>query len=276
MSNVEVSMEHHEGKLRSLTILEKLELISIVESGRSIKDVAEEYSVNRNTLHYILKNKDTIKANAKTWPGIATSKRIKKSKCPELEKRVLEFMYASRERNEKLSGSSIKAMALELATELQVENFSASNGWLFSLFKRNQITISEFNKGIDTSVKPKKVQMDQRVTTVVTTVHEELHEDNIEAETSERYEEIKYRSDESTPKGEYEMENFEYTTSDSCNELFETEIVEEEEPEERIIEEITESDSSWRNWCRICGGCGEMQVIDADKIEICQFIFSVS
>lgn len=50
------------GKMKSLTIQEKLSIINMVENGKSLKEVAEELSINRNTLHYILKNREKIKA----------------------------------------------------------------------------------------------------------------------------------------------------------------------------------------------------------------------
>jgi hypothetical protein len=53
-------MDETQTKSKSLTILEKLEIIEMVENGRSVKEVAEETGINRNTLHYILKNRDKI------------------------------------------------------------------------------------------------------------------------------------------------------------------------------------------------------------------------
>lgn len=49
------------GKMKSLTIQEKLVIIDMVESGKSIKDVSEETGINRNSLHYILKNRSKIR-----------------------------------------------------------------------------------------------------------------------------------------------------------------------------------------------------------------------
>lgn len=240
-------MELQENKLKSLTLQEKLELIAIIEAGRSVKDVAEEYAVNRNTLHYILKNREKIRAGINAQPGISGFKRIKKTKCPELEKRVLEFMYESREKNEKLSGSSIKAMALEFASELQVENFSASNGWLFAFFKRNQITISEFNKNVGPQHEtPLKEVTDKTI------IDEEPYEDELTENVSDdlaRIEEVSY----------------DYSSN---NELFET--VEEEE------QKLELTDSSWRSWCRMCGDYDTLPVLDSPNIEVVQQLFDVS
>lgn len=262
-------MEQQEGKLRSLTLQEKLELITIVEDGRSVKDVAEEYAVNRNTLHYILKHKDTIRKNLDARPGISNCKRIKKTKCPELEKRILDYMYESRERQEKLSGSSIKAMALELASELEVENFSASNGWLFSLFKRHQITISQFNKGI------KSMGDSQNLSTCNSVNDSKLLEETI-VTTPDTFVEAETTFHEAeTTKPEYE--NFDFNTNTSCNDFFETEVVNEDDQEERLIEEdVQESDPVWRSWCRMCGEYDAAQRIDEEKIEIVQQLLNVS
>lgn len=74
--------EQSEGKLKSLTLEEKLKLINLVESGRSVKEVAEEHGVNRNTLHYILKSRTRIRENVEANPGISSFKRIKQvSRC---------------------------------------------------------------------------------------------------------------------------------------------------------------------------------------------------
>lgn len=258
-------MEQQEGKLKSLTIQEKLELIAIVESGRSVKDVAEEYAVNRNTLHYIFKNRDKIRDGVNAQPGISGFKRIKKTKCPELEKLVLDFMYESRAKGEKLSGSSIKAMALEFATELQVENFYASNGWLFAFFKRNQITISEFNRSVGppNSTSPKVIE------TVRTITNEEIYDEDDQTDNSV------------IPKNEFEMVQIEevtydYNTNNNCSDLFETQIVQEEEEEEEAAREEVESDISWHNWCRMCGDCETLPELDVQITEIVQQLLYVS
>ena len=55
-------MAKTQGKIKSLTIQEKLDLIEVVENGeKTLKEVSEELKINRNTLHYILKNKVKIR-----------------------------------------------------------------------------------------------------------------------------------------------------------------------------------------------------------------------
>jgi hypothetical protein len=49
-----------EPKLKSLTIQQKAALIDLIDGGRTIKDVAKELEISKNTLHYIYKNKEKI------------------------------------------------------------------------------------------------------------------------------------------------------------------------------------------------------------------------
>lgn len=61
-------MQKSEPKLKSLTILEKIEIINVIESGKSVKDVAKELGISKNTLHYIYKNKDKIRTEVLIKP----------------------------------------------------------------------------------------------------------------------------------------------------------------------------------------------------------------
>lgn len=63
-------MSSQHSKLNSLTIREKIDFIDLIESGRSIANVAKEMRINRNTLHYIYKNKNKIKAEIFKTPVI--------------------------------------------------------------------------------------------------------------------------------------------------------------------------------------------------------------
>lgn len=241
------------GKLKSLTLVEKLKLIEIVEMGRSVKDVAEEFSVNRNTLHYILKNRTKIRETVIANPGIAGYKRIKQTKSPELEHRIIDFMYESRSNNQKLSGSIIKTVALEIAAELEVDGFSASNGWLFSFFKRNQITISEFNKGVD------QYEDDNNAVKAVA----EDFEDNgmIEQIKPEPNAQIK------------QPEEIGYEFLDNSNDLKETYETREVHVEDEEEEEPPES--QWHSWCRMCGNTETVLELEIEHAEIVQQLLYV-
>lgn len=56
-----------------------------------------------------------------------------------MEAAVLKFYRTSQDRNEKITGNVIKAVALQTAAEMNISPFTASNGWLNSFTKRNGI-----------------------------------------------------------------------------------------------------------------------------------------
>lgn len=236
-----------EGKLKSLTLQEKVRLINLVESGRAVKDVAEEYSVNRNTLFYILKNRDKIRDSISANPGLPNYKRIKTTKSPDLERRVLEFMMLQRSQNQKLSGGVIKNQALEIAMELEVENFGASNGWLHSFFKRNNISIAEFNKGADPYAEVKRLEAEE--------YYEEANDSKLDPL-------IKDESDQ--PLDEV-IETIEYEEAD--------EFSLEAEVEEEAVEEYVPP--AWLSWCRICGSRETRSEVDSSLLEYANQVFQV-
>lgn len=231
------------GKLKSLTLVEKLRLIEIVERGRSVKDVAEEFSINRNTLHYILKNKDKIREGISTNPGIAGYKRIKQTKSPELEQRILEYMLESRANEQKLSGSIIKTVALEFAAELGVENFAGSNGWLHSFFKRNRININDFNKGIDPYHEANEINNFKII--------EEYQENDT-------------------------VDSMEQDDSAIDSKDFGIEMIEEEFQEDLKDVQEDHLDLPWGIWCRFCGKCETRPELEPHHIEIVQKLLEVS
>lgn len=244
------NMEPHVGKLKSLTLVEKLKLIEIVEMGRPVKDVAEEFAVNRNTLHYILKNRDKIREGIIANPGIAGFKRIKQTKSPALEQRVLDFMLDSRANDQKLSGSIIKTVALEIAAELGVENFGGSNGWLHSFFKRNRININDFNKGVDPySYNEESSINDSKI--IVENYHENFDE-NDQVEITEHAD-----------------------SPNDMKDMYDVEMIE-EDPQEIVQDQEDHIDVFWKNWCRLCGNCETLSEQEPQHTEIVEKLLNVS
>jgi len=189
-------------------------VIEMVENGKTIKDVTEETGINRNSLHYILKHRNKIRDEVSKNPTLSKHKRIKQTKNPELEASILNYIYEARENAEKLTGSIIKSVALETSIKMNIKNFAASNGWLFSFFKRNGLSISDFNSKIRTS--------DEKID-----VSTEPNSQNTSIEVKDETKEI---------EDEYAIE-----------EIQETDIVDED------TENVIENDIYWRNWCKFCG-----------------------
>ncbi|CRL05320.1 CLUMA_CG018105, isoform A [Clunio marinus] len=268
-------MEHHEGKLKSITLQEKLKLIEIVESGMSVKDVAEEHSVNRNTLHYILKHREKIRNSLINKPSISRFKRIKQTKSPELEKRILEFMYESRAKNEKLSGSIIKTIALTIASELGVENFHASNGWLFSFFKRNNISMNSFNQGVELNPNPvEPKEKSKSKTSAKDFIIEEIpmKEENQEIDIIiEDHVIDEITSQENLEVDMNEIESIDYAFSEEEHNVEESSDITPAKFESEASEDVP-----WRSWCRLCGFYESTEHLEIHQIDLVQQLFHIS
>lgn len=278
-------MQRMVGKLKSLTIEEKLRLIDFVESGNSIKDAAKKHDINRNTAHYIVKNKDKIRNGVSSKPGMIGFKRLKCTRSPELEKRVLEEINDARDRGEKLSGSAIKAVASELALRLNVNGFGGSNGWLYSFCKRNNISITQYNKDIESSktleivYQPLSEQeeeefhlndnyiTDESVESTVTANNPTASELTSNAHTHEIIEIEETEDNFSQPQQEV------YIANDSTE-------MKEDHAEMTVgtgnSEAESESEPSWNYWCRVCGDINTLQEIDYDLTPTALQVFHVS
>lgn len=169
-------------------------------------------------------------------------------------------MEESRQDRERLSGSIVKSNALKIAAELGVENFSASNGWLDSFFRRHRITISKFNKGIQSDSAGLEEKSDLQIQTM--SVNESLEEQRTLQEADEtevQMEEIVYdqlQEDFKTAEGEYHIELIEDEHSEEANE--------------------NALDEPWKSWCRMCGNCETTSVVDTERAEIVQQLLYVS
>lgn len=104
---------------------------------------------------------------------------------------MLHYIYDARDKGEKLTGSIIKAIALETSLKMNINNFGASNGWLFSFFKRNGLSMSDFNsKVVDHS-------NENESSTVI-----DANTENVQ-EISEIQYEIEYSEEPETHENEY-------------------------------------------------------------------------
>lgn len=55
-------------KMATMTYHQKLEIIKEMESGKRLGKVATAHGISKSTLHYIFKNRDTIRAVCEETP----------------------------------------------------------------------------------------------------------------------------------------------------------------------------------------------------------------
>ncbi|GFS66669.1 uncharacterized protein TNCV_229321 [Trichonephila clavipes] len=125
-------------KYKCLTISEKQKVIESVEEGERKVGVAKAFEIPLSSLSTSLKNKEKI-FSASSSRG---RKRVSKGNFPRLEQYLVSWMRQCRGQNIPMGGSLLKEKAKEFAKELGIE-FSASEGWLTNLKKRNGIVFKK-------------------------------------------------------------------------------------------------------------------------------------
>ncbi|XP_056649105.1 tigger transposable element-derived protein 4-like [Diorhabda sublineata] len=124
-------------KLQSLSLREKLQLISVYESGKTREEVCAEFNVPKSTLCRIIQSKHKIESQCSEGQG--KLKRVRLSEYPELELCLLTWVKQLRNKNVPVSGPMIKEKAQDFARRLDIHNFCSSNGWMEGFNKRNDI-----------------------------------------------------------------------------------------------------------------------------------------
>lgn len=250
-------------KLKSLTIEEKVRAIESIESGRKISLVAADFDIPRNTMHSIFKGREKLIQQVLVSPSLCRNKRIVKTKNPEMEYRLLAFLEEARSNNERITGALLKNKALVICSELEVQGFGASNGWLQSFLQRNDIQLSSTSKKLE----------DGKRNEVFRYVHMKSpkSEDDdiilIQEKDELGFEEIKYEIE---PEHEHETFNEHVEAIENQESYIEY--------QEEMEEEIPQLTIDYHSWCRLCGNCDDATTsFEEDDInEVVQQMFLVS
>jgi len=114
-------------KLNSLSFKEKRDLIELFEKSNVSKTAfAKEHNIPRTTLNDILASKKILEeADCKD-----KRKRMRRSKFDEIEEVLVRWLKHARSQNVPISAVILKEKAIEIAKELNIEDFGGSNGWL--------------------------------------------------------------------------------------------------------------------------------------------------
>lgn len=126
-------------KYKALSIENKKKIIEAVESGEKKIIIAKKFDIPLSTLSTILKNRDKI-VGTRTTGG---RKRLTKGEFPHLEECLVTWIRQCRGQNIPVSGLSLKEKAKTFAKNLNIQNFSASEGWLTNFKKRNDIVFKK-------------------------------------------------------------------------------------------------------------------------------------
>ena len=117
------------GKRKRVSLVEKYEAITDLESGLKPSKVAEKYDVPRNTISTWLKKKGEIKSAFKSSEVSSKRKNMRIGQNGNLEKALFSWFKKMRTNNLPVNGTVVKEKAISYAKELQIEGFKASNRW---------------------------------------------------------------------------------------------------------------------------------------------------
>jgi Tc5 transposase DNA-binding domain./DDE superfamily endonuclease. len=105
-----------------------------------LKTVAEELSVSRSQIYTIVRSKETL---LRQWSaGTTANAKLTKDRVSayaDINKSVFNWFLTARQKNLPISGLILKEKAMEMARNNGMEQFCASNGWLYKFQRRHNI-----------------------------------------------------------------------------------------------------------------------------------------
>lgn len=129
-------------KKRRMTFQLKLEVINLIDSGVSSKDVQKTLGLLPYQIRDTLRYKDKILANKDRVYTSNANKIIREEMFPDLNSKICSWMRDWREAFGSFPANEfIKTKALELAKDdpsPKIDSFKASNGWIYKM--RNKVS----------------------------------------------------------------------------------------------------------------------------------------
>ncbi|NXX46091.1 TIGD4 protein, partial [Tricholaema leucomelas] len=115
---------------KSITIQEKIDIISAVESGKKKADIAAKYGIKRNSLSSIMKNKEKVLEAFESLRFDPKRKRLRTAFHTDLEEALVKWYRIAQCLNVPVNGPMLRLKANDFAQKLGHSDFKCSNGWL--------------------------------------------------------------------------------------------------------------------------------------------------
>ncbi|NXS09984.1 TIGD4 protein, partial [Neodrepanis coruscans] len=115
---------------KSISIEEKIDIISAVESGERKADIAAKYGIKKNSLSSIMKNKDKVLEAFETLRFDPRRKRLRTGFHADLEEALARWCRIAQCLRVPVNGPMLRLKAKDFAQKLGHSDFKCSNGWL--------------------------------------------------------------------------------------------------------------------------------------------------
>ncbi|NWW53019.1 TIGD4 protein, partial [Pedionomus torquatus] len=115
---------------KSISIEEKIDIISAVESGKKKADIAAKYGIKKNSLSSIMKNKEKVLEAFESLRFDPKRKRLRTAFYTDLEEALMKWYRMAQCLNVPVNGPMLRLKANDFAQKLGHSDFKCSNGWL--------------------------------------------------------------------------------------------------------------------------------------------------
>ncbi|XP_005232601.1 tigger transposable element-derived protein 4 [Falco peregrinus] len=115
---------------KSISIEEKIDIISAVESGEKKADIAAKYGIKKNSLSSIMKNKEKVLEAFESLRFDPKRKRLRTAFYTDLEEALMKWYRIAQCLNVPVNGPMLRLKANDFAQKLGHSDFKCSNGWL--------------------------------------------------------------------------------------------------------------------------------------------------
>ena len=126
-------------KRRFLTLVEGVKVKELNNTHRSARKIAKDLGVGKTQVQNILKRKAEVLKEYENYISGAMKHLCRTSENDEINELYLNWFQDATKRFMPVSGPLIQQQALKFARDPNNDTFKASNGWLDSFLKRNNI-----------------------------------------------------------------------------------------------------------------------------------------
>ena len=134
------------GKLISISIKDKLDILNALEKGTKVREIVSKYKIGSSTVYDKKKAKNELR-NFQSQQNIAAGaenlakrKRLVTGRIKTIDESVYEWYKQQRSVGVPIRGTDLQDAADRFAKHLNIQNFTASNGWLFRFRSRHGIS----------------------------------------------------------------------------------------------------------------------------------------
>jgi hypothetical protein len=143
-------------KREGIDLKTKYEILQDIERGIDYSLIVSKYSLKSKTnVSRIKEQKEVIEKAFESGESNSKRKILRRPKFSDIDEAVIKWLRDVRQQKISISGPLIKETAKEIAKDMRVEGFSASDGWLQKLRQRHDISYGSVvgeSAGVDQNV----------------------------------------------------------------------------------------------------------------------------